>query len=221
MRSPVRSFWPRTAISRTAIFRHVIPAWLCLPVRKFQKSQDGVTAIEFGLIAVPFFAMLTAIIEVGLYFFASQVFDSGFRDAARMIRTGQAVSWTREKFISNSEPTALDMCKIVNQHSGLFDCSRIFAERTILASYGAANANLPLLDGNLDTATINSAANWACPEGEQIVQVRAFYEWPSYANLLGSSLLSGGHGLADGNILIAATAIFKTEPFGHIDCDAP
>ena len=58
------------------------------------------TAIEFGILAIPFFVMIYAILETAMLFFASQVLDSAIEDASRRVRTGQAQasSWTINEF---------------------------------------------------------------------------------------------------------------------------
>ena len=39
-------------------------------LRRFRRNQEGVIAVEMGFIALPFFALLFAIIETGIVFFA-------------------------------------------------------------------------------------------------------------------------------------------------------
>jgi Flp pilus assembly pilin Flp len=55
---------------------------------RLQDNEDGTTAIEFGLIAVPFVMMLLGIISVCLYFFTVLELDSAVWNAGRDIRTG-------------------------------------------------------------------------------------------------------------------------------------
>lgn len=182
-----------------------LAVWLRSPIKKFGKSEDGVTAVEFGLIALPFFAILMAIIEAGLYFFVSQVMDTGFRDVARQIRTGQAAMMSQADF-------GKAVCDTANQSSGLFNCENFYADKKILSTYNDASANLPIDHaGNFDDSQVK---DWDYACGGKVVQVRAFYEWPSYANILGSSIANGHLGLRSGNILLNSTAVFRTEPFG-------
>ena len=53
-------------------------------------TTEACAAVEFGLVALPFFALLFAIIQVGLVFFAGQALEGAVATASRMIRTGQA-----------------------------------------------------------------------------------------------------------------------------------
>jgi Flp pilus assembly protein TadG len=57
---------------------------------RFGRSQDGSAAVEFALVATPFFALLFAIIETALVFFADQALDTAVQSTARLLRTGQA-----------------------------------------------------------------------------------------------------------------------------------
>jgi Flp pilus assembly protein TadG len=44
--------------------------------RGFARDESGVTAIEFGLLALPFFSILGAILETSLVFLSGQVLES-------------------------------------------------------------------------------------------------------------------------------------------------
>ncbi len=61
-----------------------------LPVRRFARNKQGTTAVEFGLVAAPFLALLFAIIETAVVFFAGQTLETAVADTARLIMTGQA-----------------------------------------------------------------------------------------------------------------------------------
>src|SRR6201996_8866913 len=59
-------------------------------LRRFRRSRAGSAAVEFALVAPVFFALLFAIIEVAVMFFASQVLETICQDSARALMTGQA-----------------------------------------------------------------------------------------------------------------------------------
>ena len=61
-------------------------------IKRFNKSEDGVAAIEFGMLALPFLMLIFAILETAIGFFAAQVFESGVDSVGREIRTGQIQS---------------------------------------------------------------------------------------------------------------------------------
>jgi Flp pilus assembly protein TadG len=58
--------------------------------RRYGNSDSGATAIEFALIALPFFGLLGVIIETGSMMFVEYGLQSGVQESARQSRTGQA-----------------------------------------------------------------------------------------------------------------------------------
>ena len=59
-------------------------------VRRFARRKDGAAAVEFAIVAFPFFALMFAIIETALVFLAQQTLETVTTNAARLILTGQA-----------------------------------------------------------------------------------------------------------------------------------
>ena len=56
---------------------------------RFITSTRGTAGIEFGIVALPFFALMFAIIEVSLIYFGNVTLENGMNEAARLVRTGQ------------------------------------------------------------------------------------------------------------------------------------
>ena len=69
-------------------------------VRRFARRDDGVAAVEFAMVAAPFLALMFAIMETAMVFFAGQTLETAAADSARLIMTGQAQTqrFTRRKF---------------------------------------------------------------------------------------------------------------------------
>src|SRR5471032_2864150 len=59
-------------------------------LRRFVRRENGATAVEFALVATPFIALLIAILETALVFFAQQVLQTATTQTSRLIMTGQA-----------------------------------------------------------------------------------------------------------------------------------
>src|SRR6202165_2459735 len=57
---------------------------------RLRRDERGATAVEFGLLALPFLALTFAILETALLYFASQTLETAVANSARLIRTGQA-----------------------------------------------------------------------------------------------------------------------------------
>lgn len=56
--------------------------------RRFAKNEDGATAIEFAIVALPFFALLFGIMELAIVFFINSALVHATGEAGRLIRVG-------------------------------------------------------------------------------------------------------------------------------------
>lgn len=166
--------------------------------RRFRGDERGATAIEFAIIAIPFFALLFAIIEVALVYFAGQAMETAVANSARLIRTGQAQA---QKF--SAEDFRDEIC---GQVMSLFDCANsLKIEVKTFETFDAIDLSRPLDDkGNL-----KQTYDFAPGSGGDIVVVRAFYEWPTFVTKLGFDLSN----MRNGTHLLASAAAFRNEPF--------
>jgi Flp pilus assembly protein TadG len=173
-------------------------------VRRFAKGEDGVAAVEFGMVAAPFLALMFAIMETSLVFFASQTLETAVADSARLIMTGQAQSggFTQQQFKD----------AVCAKILGLFDCATgLQIDVKTAASFSAASTSKPIdANGNLQTSSFGYQPGNAC----DVVVVRLMYQWPVYMSLLGFNLAD----LAGNKRLLMATAAFRNEPFGSSSC---
>lgn len=169
--------------------------------RDFARDERGVTAIEFGILGLPFFTIIFAIIETAMMFFASQVLDSAVEDASRMVRTGraQAASYTLANFRSL-------MCGYT---FNLFDCSQIKIKVTVVPDFASATPNPTVQSCNTTTCSWTVTEAFAGGAGRQIVQVSAYYRWPLLVVLPYFNLKNQ----PDNYRLFSATRVFRNEPF--------
>src|SRR5262245_54253776 len=101
-------------------------------LRRFRRSGRGSAAVEFALVAPLFFALLFAIIEVALMFFASQVLETITYSSARAIFTGQAqtgqVSACQVSGASAPCTQASFKSYVCSQIPALFNCSSMYVD---------------------------------------------------------------------------------------------
>lgn len=178
-----------------------------LPRRRgLLRDEGGVTAIEFGLLAVPFFSLIGAILETSMVFLSGQVLDSAVHDASRLIRTGQA----QAEAVATGFDEDTFRARVCARTFGLFgDCSGIFVRVTLVTDFASATVTPPV-DWDCETD-----CGWTEPEvfnpgqGSSIVLVQAYYKWPIILPL-GSV---GMANLADGRRLLGSVTVFRNEPF--------
>ena len=107
-------------------------------VRRMIKSENGAAAVEFSLVAFPFFMVMGCICETGIMLFTEYSIQAGVQDAARQIRTGQA---------QNSSMSAANFKSKICEITGIvIDCEsqahRLCKTRSLFFSAGSGNAQL-------------------------------------------------------------------------------
>lgn len=176
------------------------------------RRQEGAAAVEFALVAVPFLALLFAILQTALVFFAGQVLESATAEASRLILTGQAQ--TTDFTTGAASPTgysAADFRNAVCEHIfGLFSCGGIQVSVQTYSSFASVNTtSLPVTNGQFDSTKLKYD-----PGGPGCIEsVQVFYQWPMFVSLLGDSLSNLGN-----SRLLIATSVFRVEPYGASAC---
>jgi Flp pilus assembly protein TadG len=183
---------------KSAISAHAARLFMQPPMRQFVRQQRASTTVEFGLLAAPFLALTFAIMQTGIIFFAGQSLETAAATAGRLVLTGQAQmqGWSAAQFKQ----------QVCNAITGMFNCQTgVYVDVETYSSFAAVNLNLPISNGSLNTADLGYN-----PGGPgDIVAVRLYYKYPVYVNLLGFNLSNLNGGLN----LLAATAVFKNEPY--------
>ena len=166
--------------------------------RRFARQNDGAAAVEFALVATPFLALVFAIMETALVFFAGQTLEAAVTNSSRLILTGQAqtAGLTQATFKN----------KVCEQIVGLFDCAGgLHVNVRTYTSFSAASTTPPYNNGQLDTSQMQYQ-----PGGPgDVVVVSLYYQWPIYVSLLSNNLANQN----GNNRLLIATAAFRNEPY--------
>jgi Flp pilus assembly protein TadG len=167
-------------------------------VRRFARQQDGAAAVEFAMIAAPFLALIFAILETAMVFFAGQTLEAATADSARLILTGQAQTAGFSKTDFKTQ--------VCNRISSLFDCNNVYVDVKNYSNFSSVSTASPVVSGVLNTSSMAYT-----PGGPGcIVVVSLYYQWPIYVPSFGISLsnLNGGYRL------LQATSVFRNEPYG-------
>jgi Flp pilus assembly protein TadG len=172
----------------------IFPALVC----RFARQNRATAIMEFGLLAAPVVAGLIAILQTSLVFFAGQSLETAAATSARLVMTGQAqlAGWSPSDFKQ----------QVCNQIHGIFNCTTgIYVDVETYSSFASVNLGMPIQGG-----AFNSSSLGYNPGGPgDIVVLRLYYQFPVFGNLLGFNLsnVNGGYDL------LAATAVFKNEPY--------
>lgn len=177
-------------------------------LRILKNDHAGTTAIEFGLVALPFFLFAFGIMLVGLKYFTENSLEHAVESAAREIRTGQA---------QKAGKSFGDFRQMVCDEAGAYiSCDGKLQIHVQSADEWADIVPTPCLTGGSLTPSAGVSDDPLADssgEEERVVLVTACYEW----DLTQVFKLGGlGDSIADmsnGSSLVQAVATFRTEPY--------
>jgi Flp pilus assembly protein TadG len=164
---------------------------------RFARCESGATVVEFAMVATPFLALLVALFQSALVFFAGRVLDETVEAASRVIMTGQSQSSSQANFASY----------LCGQTYALFTCGNFMINVQNYGSFASASTTTPTLTFDANGNVTNSW-NYNTGGANDIVVVQVMYQWPIVLGPLGFNLSN----LSNGNRLMVSTIVFKNEP---------
>lgn len=167
---------------------------------RLHADTRGAVAIEFAFVIIPLAALMIAILQTSLVFFAQQTLETTAEKSVRQLVTGQAqkTSMTKEDFKT----------LVCSKLPAFMKCTKVYIDVRSATSFAAATTGAP-------TVTIDSNGNVATafgfsPGGAGTINiVRIMYVWDVRGGPLGFDLST----LSNNKRLLYATSVFKTEPY--------
>ncbi|MGH1421364.1 MAG: TadE/TadG family type IV pilus assembly protein [Hyphomonas sp.] len=166
----------------------------------YADDRRGSAAVEFAMIAVPFFFLIFGLIEVCILFIMTTVLEHSINEASRDIRTGQVHQ-------SGTFDQAAFRQSICDQLFEMLECNaNLHIDVRRINSFSSASMADPLdEDGNFDDSQMSYQ-----PGGrEEIISVRVYYEWGLMTPILSKPLQN----MAGNKHLIQTSAVFRNEPY--------
>jgi Flp pilus assembly protein TadG len=163
-------------------------------IKGFAREQDGVAAVEFALIGLPFFWLILIVFETAGVIFTDIALQNGVIETARLIRTGQ---------VQNGNIGAGEFkTRLCANVASYIDCSKIRVDVS-------KSADLPISATNMMTVDENTAEAFQPGGPSEWVMVQVRYDWK--LAVPGISLLSN---TTSGTRRLVAGAMFRNEPYG-------
>ncbi|WP_061930011.1 TadE/TadG family type IV pilus assembly protein [Aureimonas sp. AU22] len=161
-------------------------------IRSFYARKDGVTAVEFGLLATPFFLVVFFILETSLVFMAETSINNAVERVAREVRLGSPIATT------DGELRSL-ICAEVGY---LLDCEKLHIDLRRYPTFEGISIPPIVQDGSI-------ATTFEAGESSIVMSLRVAYEWPIITNFMQRYLST----LESGNHLIVVGTFLKSEPY--------
>jgi Flp pilus assembly protein TadG len=171
----------------------------------FIKDRTGATAVEFALVATPFLALVVALIQTFLVFFAQSILENTVRQAARQILTGQ--TQTQDAGLSATAAANAFKNQVCGYGAVLFSCNaNLMVDVRVASNWASTNTGMPTLtydaNGNVNNLQFNPG------NAGDIVVVRVMYLWPVFLGPLGFNLSNQPNNTR----MLLASAAFQNEP---------
>ncbi|MFN3636233.1 MAG: TadE/TadG family type IV pilus assembly protein [Rhizobium rhizophilum] len=189
--------------------------------RKLARSKDGAAAIEFAILAIPYFMIIFAIIETFVAFAAEQLVTNAVNTLGRQMRTGQIT------YQLNRPSTDMDMLKFrkafCDEVNIMIQCSeteistpsKLYIDARTFATFGAIPKTIP----RVSTATfadIDPTSFKFTPGGPSTINMlRAYYRWQVITDLIRPYIttIRPSDGSMPSDFLIVATTAFQNENY--------
>ncbi|MGY2047238.1 TadE/TadG family type IV pilus assembly protein [Methylobacterium sp. JK268] len=182
--------------------------------RRFARARQGVAAVEFALVAIPFFGLLAAIMETAIVFFAGQLLDAAVSDAARSIYTGGFQNGQA----GATAAQALDAFRKNNLCANrvtLFNCDDVKVDIRTLDDSGSF-ATLQPVDPSTKTWTTGFGTHYGDATGDnvgtqpgpgKIVLVQAAVPFPIFFSMVSPATFGTNQRI------LQSSVAFRTEPY--------
>lgn len=169
---------------------------------RFARADEGVVAVETGLVLLPFLLMFFALFELGMALLAFGTLEFATQAASRQIRTGE--------FQQSAAHSKLDFRALV--------CAKMswLSAQCTSDAYVAVQtfSNFATLAGTSPQAAASFNPNINCftpGNPTDIVLVRVYFKWRLFTPALSTAMENMGQG--SGQRLISSATAFRNEPY--------
>ena len=180
-----------------------------------RRDRRGVVALEFAILAIPFFMWLLFIMELSYDMYTQSALDDALHAAVRMIQTGNA------QYVANG--SAFVTSFLCPAAGGRLECSRMYVLvrpanfGTNQDYYNLTTGTLPvsgntLVLSNYASASSSGSGSFCNASPQQFLLVSAIYVGPSFLGALLPGLLSVQYNGQRVHASLATTGIV-TEPY--------
>lgn len=171
---------------------------------RFRKDAKGATAIEFGLLAMPFFIMLMMIVETSMSFWTRQVLQEATSQAARTILTGESRTLYTGTTVEQTGKFRDAIC--ANMKIGSDCANRLFVDVQPMGASFPPSAAATMISGN----KIDPSKFMMRPVApSEVAVVRVAIKMP----VLVQGFFGTMAALDDGSSVLQAVVAFQAEPY--------
>lgn len=190
------------------------PARLARRLRGFARASSGATAVEFGLLALPFLALVGATVEAGVTYWAQEMLQQAVADAGRQIYTGrfQTTNAAVKGSTNLLDAFRTELC-MENGHARftLFTCANVKISIVQADKFADATLVKPTqVDPTTKVSDWNpSFSGYACGGSKAVMIVQAAVDFPVVFTLMNAGVAT----LPNRRRVLQAASVFQVEPY--------
>ena len=182
--------------------------------RRFAASREGAAAIEFAILAIPYFLVVFAILEPFLALVGEQLVTIATDTLARKLRTGQISNTiTREEFRKQfcAEVSILITCSADEIRTP----QKLYIDLRRFNAFADIPKNIALVPNGQYFDLDTSAFGFSPGGPSSINMLRVYYRWPVITDLVRPYLtkIRPLDGSMPSHFLIVATDAFRNEAY--------
>jgi Flp pilus assembly protein TadG len=150
------------------------------PRRNRHACRRGAAALEFAILAMPFFILVLGTMEVGYDLFVQAALSNAVSVAARSVQVG--TNQTSAAGAAEASWVASAVCPALG---GLLDCGQLYVSVSGIPSGTGENYYTYIAANPPSLTTMTSSSNSACTgAARQMMILRAYYLSPTFLGLL-------------------------------------
>jgi Flp pilus assembly protein TadG len=178
------------------------------------RSQEGSAAIEFALLAIPFFMIIFAIFETFFALIGEQVISDATDTMARRLRTGEiSKNITQEEFRKQfcAEASVIITCSA----DEISKPQKLYIDLRSFAKFADIPTSVPLVTHGSGRDIDVSKLGFAPGGAGTINMLRVYYRWPVITDLVRPFLtnITPADGTMPRHFLIVSTDAFMSEAY--------
>lgn len=184
-------------------------------INRYKNNRDGATAIEFALLAIPFFMLLFAILELAIIFFISSTLSHAVSETGRQMRVGNFQNCGQAAF----------KAMVCEEMAGVGSCNRLRIDAVTNTHF--KTVTLPTIPPPPPTPP-GAVAPPAIPNGvytpgiDSTAGVPVILRATYYHKLILPPELTRLENLpGSGTRVLATSTAFRNEPFPAQSCPPP
>jgi len=186
---------------------------------RFRRADDGTAAIEFGILAFPFFLLVFATIEAFIAFAGEQLLENAVDTMGREIRTGQITSNTGRATDMTETQFRTRFCAEISlmirctDEENLAD-QKLYLDVRQFTTFANVPKGIPRISSE-EWADLDPTGFDYNPGGPKSINiVRAYYRWEVMTDLVRPYITNiRPAGKMPTDYLMVATAAFRNENY--------